>query len=232
MSTKYIMLTPYGGSIDTDHFRCVRPLMMQGVPFLHLYGCPWVDMARASLAQSALDDTDAEVFFWLDHDMIFNPDDVEKVVTHCVESEYDVLSVPYAQRRVQGRIVGVLDRAHIDRDVVMFAPGLFRAIEVGFGFTAVKRHVFERLSETLPLVQCQAVKDQKVRPFFSHLIDDEVYHGEDTSFCKRVQALDMRVGLDVEPRIFHKGSYQYAIEDTHYAVPRYRTLLVKHDPNN
>jgi hypothetical protein len=50
------------------------------------------------------------------------------------------------------------------------------------------------------------------------------YSGEDISFFHRVKQAGHRLLVDTRPRLFHKGSYLYGIEDVQVGVPRARTL--------
>lgn len=55
-------------------------------------------------------------------------------------------------------------------------------------------------------------------------LSDGQYHGEDNSFFVRAKRAGLRVLCDTRPRIFHKGAYKFALEDTPLAVPRARSL--------
>lgn len=50
------------------------------------------------------------------------------------------------------------------------------------------------------------------------------YSGEDISFFHRVKQAGHRLLIDTRPRLFHKGSYLYGLEDVQVSVPRARTL--------
>jgi hypothetical protein len=212
---KYAVCIPYFGGQDHEHLESCRVLVAQGVQIFSTYGCAYVDMARAALATGALEGTDAEVVMWIDHDILFNPSDVEKMVDHLIASDYDVLGSPYPMKSPKGGMIGITLPGV--EEVEFFRPGLVDAAALGMGFTAVKRSCFERLAETLPYPHCSAV-GRKVWPFFSHIIDENMYLGEDYSFCARVRKLGMRIGIDLEPRLIHKGSYGYTLEDTAYCV--------------
>lgn len=59
---------------------------------------------------------------------------------------------------------------------------------------------------------------------------DEHYSGEDTSFFHRLSKAGHRLLLDTRPRLYHKGSYFYGVEDGQIAVPRARQLNVTLKP--
>ena len=53
------------------------------------------------------------------------------------------------------------------------------------------------------------------------------YSGEDISFFHRLAEAGHRLLLDTRPRLWHKGSYMYGLEDRQIAVPRARTLKLE-----
>lgn len=61
-------------------------------------------------------------------------------------------------------------------------------------------------------------------------IADRDYHGEDNSFFIRAKRAGMRVLCDTRPRVSHKGSYRYGLEDVQLAVPRARSLTLRFQP--
>jgi GT2 family glycosyltransferase len=66
----------------------------------------------------------------------------------------------------------------------------------------------------------------EITPYFHHLIKDGQYYTEDYSFCIRAAQAGFRIGIDTEPRIFHKGWYAYGLEDIASQVQRVETLNV------
>lgn len=221
---KLIVLKPTYGAEDRDHGRCKRALEKTGTAIMELEDCPYIDMARAGLVANAYDAIpDFDVVLWLDHDIIFRADDLIKLAEHCHSGPYDILGAMYSMRRPKFTTIG-RPAAHI-KEATFYEPGLIDAAFTGLGMTAVKRRVFDRLKETLPYVECPTV-GRHVWPFFSHLIDDKSYLGEDISFCYRAIAQGFTVGIDCEFRILHRGRYDYALEDCGLAVPDFQKLTI------
>lgn len=226
--TKFCLAIPYFGGIDHEHLAGVRELQKRGIECVSVHGVPYIDHARAMLATRILDERDVEAIMWIDHDMVFRPEEVEPMVDRLLASDYAVLGAAYSQKRPHSRIVGALSNP--DQEVTFYKPGLYDADGVGFGFTAVKRSTFEALAPTMQRVHSGAA-NLKVWPFFSHIIDGESYYGEDYSFCKRVRDAGMPLGMDVEPRVWHKGAYCYSLEDLAMAVPNvFELRSVFHPP--
>lgn len=220
---KYILAIPYFGGIDHEHLACVKELTDAGVQLIKLHGCPYVDHARSFIASQFLDRTDAEVLMWIDHDIIFNAHEVEPMVDRLLASDYAVLGGAYSVKQPHGMIVGAMKDA---TEAVFYEPGIHEAVGLGMGFTAVKRTALEKLTETLPKVNCPTFRE-KCWPFYHHIVDDVQYLGEDFSFCQRVRDAGMKVGMDVQPRVWHKGTYVYSLEDCAMGVPSSIRLPVR-----
>ncbi len=70
------------------------------------------------------------------------------------------------------------------------------------------------------------LNDAPVVPFFSHLqrlmkmdATDGVYFGEDVSFCVRCHEAEVPLQVETRARVFHRGAYDYGIEDVGMQVP-------------
>lgn len=224
-----VAVSPVYGGADRDHLRCKRDLENLHVTIIETENCPYIDMARSALVEMANELQPAwTVMVWLDHDILFQAEDVVKLAEHCHTSDYDVLAVLYSMRRPKFTTIG-RPAKHI-KTAEFYKPGLIDGDFCGMGFTAVKRHVFERLAATMQKLECPTV-GRSIYPFFSHSTEKGAYLGEDISFCYRLQALGMKVGIDCEPRIYHRGGYDYALEDVGIAVPDHPTLVINFDPN-
>lgn len=226
---KIIVIVPYFGGIDYEHLQCMRLLLSLGGQGHELFvselpHCPWIDIAQAYLAERAMEQG-ADVIFSIEHDMIFNPQDVIGMSERLLNSDFDMLGALYSQRKPNGLVVGSANTTLHPEPLHAYVPGLFHADVVGLGFTAIKRHVFEELAEVLPNVYSPVV-DRKIHPYFAHEIS-EMYFGQDTSFIRRVKKAGLRIGIDTEPRVFHRGLHNFALEDTsETAMPRYQELIL------
>lgn len=229
---KYVVLTPYIGNRYPAHLKCMQVLFANGVTLLEIDGCPYIDMAEALLVETALEKTVADYFMFIEHDMIFNPEDVEKIITHLESSEYDALGAVYAMKGFAGdKIIGKPINPEI-KPINFYTPGLWPAHFLGFGFTAIRRTVFERLAKILPYVPCPSV-GRDIHPFFIHDISTlagtdgpVIYNGNDVSFYNRMRNNGMKVGIDCEICVEHIGGHAYRLEDISHKVPRYTTLTM------
>ncbi len=219
---KTIVLTPFYGRPDWGHLEC-RKELEKTCAVMSVKDSPYIDMARSKLATEALIQApEHDISMWIDHDMMFQTEDVRGLVWHLRNSDYDALGVMYSFRRPKCSVIGkaVNPRVTFYEDHTLVDAEFF-----GMGFTAVKKHVFEALKEQCPLAYCPTTQS-RIHPFFSHLIEDGMYLGEDVSFCRRMKRAGFKLGFYTKPRVLHRGVYDYALEDAGTAVPNYQSLTI------
>lgn len=216
---KYTVCIPYYGLRDPDHQACVEVLKKQGDAIAIVPNCPYVDMARCKLGKMFTYETpESNICMFIDHDIIFQPPEVRDMCQRLEDSDYDILGALYCHRRPAQGLIGHPE-SHI-KEAVFYHPGLIPATVLGMGFTAIKRRVFEELKERCPLVFCPTLGED-VHPYFMGMLDTSrligpkpvYWHGEDVSFLVRAKLAGFKVGIDLQPRIFHRGKKDYAIED-------------------
>jgi hypothetical protein len=227
---KISVLTPVGRELSTDHQRCVDVLRERypSVAVLREYGITCVDQARALLFERGMA-SGAEVLFWIDADIIFDPDDLLRVAERCVSGDYDVLAVAYARRVPGGGLNVELDSPR--EPVQFFRPGFARAKSVGFGFTAMRAACATTLAKVCPRAKLGVLRQGKpglvdVSTIFAARVVDGLWLPDDESFCGYVTAAEFRIGVDLEPRIWHQGTYHYGLEDSAMTVKRVGTLNI------
>ncbi len=226
--TRYVVLIPYIGNRFAAHVKCMNELLKSGVNIIEHNDCTYLDMAQACLVDSALDTTEAEVFMFIEHDMVFQAADVEGMIERLLASEYDALGAFYPLKRfgVQ-QYIGRLENPC--GEVIFYQPGLHPAEFLGFGFTAIRRTVFERLAFSLPYVPCPAV-GRYIHPYFLHSIEsfrgtDEIkYHGNDVAFYNRMHQAGFKIAADLQVKVGHLGGHEYHLEDASTALKRTSAL--------
>lgn len=227
-SVEFAVMIPYWGGIDHQHLACVRALEKTGVPILTSQNIPYIDMARSFLVEQTREAVPgAKVLVFIDHDILFVPSDVRLLAEHCYGGPYAVLGASYGKRRPRDGLVGL--PTDLETPLTFYQPGLVEARFVGMGFTAIDIAVFEKLDVSMKRYLCPTVPAQDgIRPYFRHMLEEgtNYYHGEDISFCRRAQAAGFKVGIDLEPRLLHRGTYDYALEDAGNCVPQNETLTV------
>lgn len=145
---KYLVGVLYYGAIDREHDRCVQALKQH--PYvgqvLELTGCPYIDMGRSLIATAVLDKPEIGGLLFIDHDMVFDVAEVEKLIDSC-EEHRSVVGAAYSMRRT-GKIIGGIDGSKLPagEQVVFFDGGkVVPASYLGMGLTAIHRSVLERL---------------------------------------------------------------------------------------
>lgn len=216
----YLVCTPYWGNVDQDHLDSMLALgeLYPSLRRHRVSGCAYIDIARATLCRVAELGGFAGVMF-IDHDIVFWPPDVAQLI-EAAEREQTVVSGIYGMRTTGDRMIGCFD-ASVKQAVCFEGGGLYKSPWSGLGFTAIPRAVLEAVGRDLPVVKTGF---SEVRPMFALRVADGWYSGEDISFFHRVQQAGFQPLVDTRPRLFHKGTYLYGLEDVQVAVPRGRTL--------
>ncbi len=243
--SRFALCIPSFGALDIDQRAAVFALEKVGMTVFGLHDLPWIDIARSWLAERALGI--GKGVFFLDHDIQFQPNDVLRLCEQALERDA-VVAGPYCMRRSGKSIIGSFD---LPPGPIRFFEGgdTHPAFYAGMGFAAVPASVLEAIR--LRPLDCRALSQSvgwghHVRPWFALDCSTGFYAGEDVAFCNRVQDLTVkimaeqqglepqwklshsgrpaRVFLDSRVRIFHRGSYDYAIEDVGIVVPRIEAL--------
>lgn len=247
VGSQFALCIPSFASLDLDQQNAVFQLETAGMTILGLHDCPWIDQARSWLTEQALE-LGKGVFF-LDHDIIFHPNDVLRLCEQALERQA-VVAGAYCMRRSGKNIIGSFDVPPGPR--VFFEGGeTLPAYYSGLGFAAIPKDVLDAIE--LPLLTSDALAmgglgaSCAIRPWYALDCSTGFYAGEDVSFCNRVHDLAVelqskgeggfepewkmshsgrpaRVFIDSRVRIFHRGSYDYGIEDAGIVVPRIASL--------
>lgn len=248
----YAFCVPTFGALDHVQQDALWRLQQAGCVILEYRNCPYIDQARSELKRVAIDELGCDGVFFIDHDIIFLPSDAIKLCEEA-EARQDVVSAVYCMRKTAHSLIGA-PRLDLGWTLTFFEGGeVVPALYSGLGFSAIPKAVFTSLDRVLPELYSKTT-DTTIRPYFALDVNGSFYSGEDASFCARVQGLAIRmlpgtanpngvdwdvkeapekaltahkVWLDSRVRIFHRGSYDYGIEDHSISVPRYASLKSK-----
>lgn len=233
--SKVAILIPYYGGYDVEHFHCVLAVKdlwkSEGISIFPIHTCPYIDLARSLLvAKAYLDKPDLDCVVFIDHDIIFDAHDIERMVDMLMSrDDIDVLGAGYSMRGPGAKMIGAIQPGVVPEGTgigFFDAPGAgpFPALYTGFGFTAIKTRVFERLNSICPEMKCGWA--WPVRPYFALMLDDNIYRGEDVSFCERAKRTGSKIFIDTRIRVLHKGSYKYKLEDMGWVIPSVGALTI------
>lgn len=228
--SKTVVLATFGkyrGHQISDLLRALQHEL--GVTLLETRGNTHIDVARSVLATRALDEG-ADVTVFIDHDMLFNPLDVQLLAEHA-RATRGIVGAPYSQRKPGGSIVGAAFHAAFQdtgAPFVFYEGGQLHPVvgAIGMGFTAVHRDAYELLAQR-PEYEFIGSDEGPIRPFFQKLMVDGYWLKEDASFCHAVRAAGGTTHVHTAFRVQHVGDYPYSLEDCRMRVPRLDRLELK-----
>ena len=151
--------------------------------------------SRNELAKKSVE-SDADYVFWLDSDMIFQPDTLERMFQVLKENDLDILTGLYF-RRVHPYSPVLFDRLDIDETGCHWSnfeeipDGLFEVGGCGFGCVLMKTDVF-----------------LSVMSKFGNMFSPIANVGEDLSFCWRARQCGYKVYCDPSIPLGHMGHTQ------------------------
>jgi hypothetical protein len=214
---KCAVLIPVHYTIDPDCEDALRELSSRGYPVIVLRGSSAIDMARNDLANGALD-KGYEELFWIDSDVVFNPDDVDKIRSR---------NLPFVcglYPKKGRREFACKFWPSTERELVFgVGGGLLKVQYTGMGFTHIRAEVFRKVERDLqlPMVKGGYTVAKRIVPYFLPMLapdlDGEegelVYLAEDASFCERARQVGYDVVADTTIRLDHMGMRKWCWED-------------------
>jgi len=186
-----------------------------------------VHRARNVAVGRFMQETDADLFMFIDADIDFDAESVLRLI----ESNHDVAVSCYPKKCVQWEQCAKALEAGDERNPNMLASSLVinfgaqtRSVENGFievldgptGFMVIKREVFTKMEEKFPELWCK--NDHQNRTFdnyhacFDCMIDPENkrYLSEDYAFCRRWQQCGGKIFADVRTTLGHVGNLPFS----------------------
>lgn len=160
-----------------------------------------IDLARSRLAAKFLYNTDYEKIFWLDDDIIFAPDDFERLLAW--STLYPIVAATYPVRQEPVKFFLRRESEKWDQNEY----GLFKIVGCGLGFCIMDRSVFETMS---PDTDTFIMEDEEIKHFFKIEQENKIYFGEDIYFFKRWhEKYGGSVMLDPSINLKHVGTKAY-----------------------
>ena len=148
---------------------------------------------------------DADYVLWLDSDMVFGPDLLERMIATLEAGKYDILSGVY-YRRVAPYTPVLFETLEIKEngeakftEYKEIPEGIFEAAACGFGCVLMRADVF---------------LDIQYR--FGHMFTPIGKNGEDVSFCWRARQCGFKIYCDPSIKLGHV-SYQMITADMYKA---------------
>jgi hypothetical protein len=221
---KCVVLVPVGSTTEPDCERALHVLERRGYQVRRAYGYSAIDFGRSVLASQALRDGFEEIM-WVDSDVAFNPDDVDKLRRH----ELPLTCGLYPKKDRKSFACHFLPGT--DRVVFGAGGGLQEVLYAGFGFVHTRREVYERVKDRMGLPECNQRFGNPITPWFlPEVVPDGAgwwYLAEDYAFCHRARRCGFKVMADTTVRLTHVGRHAYCWEDFGERQPRYTTLEIR-----
>ncbi len=224
--TNIVVGTPYFGPYDKEHMNCMGRLneAYPDIVTAQVNDCPYIDQAKSIIATKHMEDSDVVVI--VDHDMIFEPEAVVQVAESALERRAIVGAAYAARMRGAKRPM-----AFVEKPVVFFEGGdVVPATIVAGGFLAIPtsclRTILINQGWDDDKGKAETTLGFKAYPFFHCMVKNELWWGEDVSFCLRAREAGVGLFIDTRVRVGHKGSYVYHLEDSVFSVPRGRSMRI------
>ncbi len=213
-----VVLVPYATHIEPACDRGLRALEARGFEVRRYASTAAVDRTRCDAASLALRDG-CDDLVWIDSDIAFDPESVERLLAH----DLPIVGGVYAKKGVRDLAVHLLDGV---TELELGERGYLTDVRfIGLGFLATQRMVYEDIQRTFALPTCNARFGSPTVPYFLPMvIEDGVqghwYLGEDFAFCERARRAGHKIVVDTTLRLGHVGSYTYGWEDAGQEIPR------------
>ena len=216
-----VVLVPAHGPIDNACEEGLRELERRGYTIWRGKGYSAIDQARCHMASDALAQGFDELF-WIDSDIVFHPDDVDKMRLH----KQPFVCGLYAKKGPRQFAC----EFPVETKSLIFGPsgGLTEIPYAGFGFVYTHRSLYELIQKHCQLPTCQKKSHSPIVPYFlpflAEVNDDVLYLSEDYAFCHRAREAGVKLLADTRVRLFHVGTYQYSWEEVAVEAKRYGTF--------
>ena len=160
--------------------------------------------ARNHLAMKAIEGR-YDYTMWLDSDMVFEPDLMERLSARLDEGHEFVSGVYYTRKKPSVPVI--LSRCRIDRSLGVPIPDTKRCEEIPEELFEIEGCGFGCVMMTTKLIE-DVMNEYGLFPFYP-----QVGFGEDLAFCLRVRELGRKIMCDGTIRCRHTGFYEYSEKD-------------------
>lgn len=222
-----VILVPYTSHIAPACEAALRELERRGYPVWRVGGYAAIDQGRSQMATDALAQGFEETM-WIDSDIGFEPDAVERLRS-LVEP---IVSGVYAQKGRRTLACHVLPGT---RELVFGeGGGLVEVLYAAGGFLLVRRRVYMDILRRFDPPLCNEPFGRPLIPFFRPMVrpwgDGAWYLAEDFAFCEAARQCGHRILADTSVRLWHLGQYAYGWEDAGTTPGRYATFNLRLGP--
>lgn len=203
-STSVVVLVPIISSIEPTTDESLRKLESMGYTVWRRYGYSSIEQCKCVMAQEALD-AGFEHLFWINPDVNFSPNDIEKLIN----SESLFVTAPYSTKGWP-----LLTTQFKDKDVILGSKGgIYEINYTSSGFIYTHKSVYEKIVELLDIKKVKILGgNYELYPYFYPLIIEDQYLDGDLSFCYRVKQTGIKIYSDTTIKVEHISKYSYNID--------------------
>ncbi|SIO06122.1 Methyltransferase domain-containing protein [Singulisphaera sp. GP187] len=218
-----IVLVPFASFIQHDCDQSLKELERRGYPVRRVGGFSQIDQARNVLATEALLEGFEETL-WIDSDIAFDPNDVEKLRRH----HLPIVCGIYPQKGKHSLACHMMPGT--SSTVFGQEGNLVELLYAATGFLLVRREAYLKVQRELVLPTTNEQFGKPMIPFFLPMIrphhDGSWYLAEDYAFCQRARDCGFKIYADTTIRLWHIGTYRYGWEDAGIDRPRFPTFTL------
>jgi hypothetical protein len=174
-------------------------------------------MASDALAQGFSE------LMWIDSDIVFDPDDVERLRSHNQPFTCG-LYTKKGPREFACEFLPTTPAIRLGKH-----GGLTELRYCGFGFAHTRKEIYTTIHQRLNLPICNRRFGTPLVPFFEPMVVPDRGGpwsiSEDYAFCERARRVGFPVMADTTIRLWHVGSYRYSWEDAGSGKERFASYV-------
>lgn len=202
-----LFCTPcYGGQVTAQHFKSCLELRLElsraGMGHDWLIGTneSLITRARCEMTRTFLT-SDHTHMFWLDADIEFTPEDIQKVWN----MDSDIGVGVYAMKKPDKQWFAAWKDGELVKDLDQYS-GPIEVDYAGTGFMCIKREVIEALTAKHGTYKGSwgDAPALYMTPVHDGFLESEDYH-----FCRLAREAGFKVMMDPSVRLGHYGQYRY-----------------------
>jgi hypothetical protein len=233
-TARCVVLVPANGPVDRECDAALKELEARGYTVRRVGGYAAADQGRCQMASSALRQGFDELM-WIDRDVIFRADDVDRLRSHGLPVTCGLYAVP-GRREFACEFRPETARVHLGSQ-----GGLLEVASAGLGFMHTRREVYEAVRQGHDLPSCNRQFGEDLIPFFLPMVTEHDrsehdrsehdrseqggrprYLTGDRAFCARLRACGFAIWADTTIRLWRNGPYGFGWEDAGGRLERFR----------
>lgn len=257
---KLVIATPmYGGNVTSGYnISMINLFYYSGiynlsVQSMNVWNDSLITRARNHLVHKFLNESDAELFLFIDADISFDYNDVFQMMQIMIESpNKKIICAAYPKKHINWNSINdayKLNKINNPEDAQLYSSEfvlnyknqnkqntIFRidepvaVKESGTGFMMIHREVFEKFSEAYPEQNSfDPISQSDLFYYFDCKIDPEtnVYLSEDYMFCQWASKIGYDTWVLPWVHLAHMGTYQYEGSFLEHSKFNYQVMQAK-----